>query len=305
MTLELDGRVALVTGAARGLGRAEALALARRGARVVAIDLLDASETVHAIEGAGGVAAHATIDLAQGETAAHQALDVAISTFGDLHILVNNAGVLRDRMSFNLSSEDWDLVLAVNLSATFHLARAAARHWRERHAAGETQPRSIVSTSSESGLYGNAGQANYAAAKAGVAALTIVMATELERYGVRVNAIAPRARTQMTLESLGQLPGVGEHDPLAPEHVAEVVAWLASDAAHDVTGQVLVAHGGGVAAMRPWSVRRQVAREGSWTDTELLDLRAALFPEEGEARQVASPVGDLFAVDPQLEESIG
>jgi NAD(P)-dependent dehydrogenase (short-subunit alcohol dehydrogenase family) len=284
---------------------AEALALARRGARVVAIDLLDASETVHAIEGAGGVAAHATIDLAQGETAAHQALDVAISTFGDLHVLVNNAGVLRDRMSFNLTGEDWDLVLAVNLSASFHLARAVARHWRQQHAAGEPQPRSIVSTSSESGLYGNAGQANYAAAKAGVAALTITLATELERYGVRVNAIAPRARTQMTLDSLGQLPTAGEHDPLAPEHVAEVVAWLCSEAAYGLTGQVLVAHGGGVAAMRPWSVRRQVAREGSWTDTELLDLRAALFPEEGEARQVASPVGDLFAVDPQLKESIG
>ncbi|MFZ2050059.1 MAG: SDR family NAD(P)-dependent oxidoreductase [Solirubrobacteraceae bacterium] len=305
MTLELDGRVALVTGAARGLGRAEALALARRGARVVAIDLLDASETVHAIEGAGGVAAHATIDLAQGETAAHQALDVAISTFGDLHMLVNNAGVLRDRMSFNLTSEDWDLVLAVNLSASFHLARAAARHWRQQHVAGEPQPRSIVSTSSESGLYGNAGQANYAAAKAGVAALTITLATELERYGVRVNAIAPRARTQMTLDSLGQLPIAGEHDPLAPEHVAEIVAWLCSEAAYGLTGQVLVTHGNVVAAMRPWSVRRQVAREGNWTDTGLLDLRAALFPEEGEARQVASPVGDLFAVDPPLKESIG
>ena len=304
MTLELDGRVALVTGAARGLGRAEALALARRGARVVAIDLLDPSETVHAIEGAGGIAAHATIDLAQGETAAHQALDVAISTFGDLHMLVNNAGVLRDRMSFNLSSEDWDLVLAVNLSASFYLSRVAASHWRRRHADGDAQPRAIVNTSSESGLYGNAGQANYAAAKAGVAALTITLATELERYGVRMNAVAPRARTQMTLDSLGQLPAAGEHDPLAPEHVAEVVAWLCSEAAHGLTGQVLVAHGGGVAAMRPWSVRCQVARGGSWTDADLLELRAALFPQEAEARQVALPVGDLFAVDSQPKETI-
>lgn len=304
MTLELDGRVALVTGAARGLGRAEALALARRGARVLAVDLLDAAEVVQAIEDAGGVAAHARVDLAQGEHAAQEALQAAISAFGDLHVLVNNAGVLRDRMSFNLSSEDWDLVLAVNLSASFHLARAAARHWRSRHADGDLQPRSIVSTSSESGLYGNAGQANYAAAKAGVAALTVTLATELERYGVRVNAIAPRARTQMTLESLGELPQAAAYDPLAPEHVAEVVAWLASEAAHGVTGQVLVVHGGGVAAMRPWSVRRSIARDGDWSDADLLGLRAELFPQEGEARQVAAPVGELFAVDAEAKETV-
>ena len=303
--MELDQRVALVTGAARGLGRAEAVALARRGARVVAVDLLDATEVVEEIENAGGVATHARIDLGGGEQAAAQALQSAISAYGDIHVLVNNAGVLRDRMSFNLTSEEWDLVLAVNLSASFHLAKAAARLWRERHAAGDLQQRTIVNTSSESGLYGNAGQANYAAAKAGVAALTVTLATELERYGVRVNAIAPRARTQMTLESLGQPPSADASDPLAPEHVAEVVAWLASDAARDVTGQVLVAHGGGVAAMRPWSIRRAIAREGSWTDAELLGLREALFPEQGEARQVAAPVGDLFAVDSQPKETIG
>jgi NAD(P)-dependent dehydrogenase (short-subunit alcohol dehydrogenase family) len=304
LTLELDGRVALVTGAARGLGRAESLALAQRGARVVAIDMLDASEVVDAIEGQGGTAVHAQLDLAQGEAAARAALDVAVSTYGDLHVLVNNAGVLRDRMSFNLSREDWDLVLAVNLSASFYLAQAAARHWRERHRAGDCQPRAIVSTSSESGLYGNAGQANYAAAKSGVAALTITLATELERYGVRVNAIAPRARTQMTSESLGELPAAGAYDPLAPEHVAQVVAWLTSDAAREVTGQVLVVHGGGVASMRPWSIQRSIARHGDWTDSELLGLRAALFPEEGEARQVAAPVGDLFAVETETKEAI-
>jgi NAD(P)-dependent dehydrogenase (short-subunit alcohol dehydrogenase family) len=304
LTLQLDGRVALVTGAARGLGRAEALALARRGARVVAIDVLDASDVVRAIDDAGGSAVHAQIDLAQGEAAAHEALDVAISAYGDLHVLVNNAGVLRDRMSFNLSSEEWDLVLAVNLSASFYLAQAAARHWRERHSVGDRQPRVIVSTSSESGLYGNAGQANYAAAKSGVAALTITLATELERYGVRVNAIAPRARTQMASESLGELPATGAYDSLGPAHVAQVVAWLASDAAREVTGQVLVVHGGGVASMRPWSIRRSIARHGDWTDSELLDLRAALFPEEGEARQVAAPVGDLFAVKTETKEAI-
>jgi 3-oxoacyl-[acyl-carrier protein] reductase len=299
----LDGRVALVTGAARGLGRAEALALAGRGARVVAIDVLDAAEVVETIEQAGGTAVSAQVDLAQGEAGAQEALDVALAAYGDLHVLVNNAGVMRDRMSFNLSAEDWDLVLAVNLSASFHLAKAAARLWRARHAAGDVQPRAIVSTSSESGLYGNAGQANYAAAKAGVAALTITLATELERTGIRVNAIAPRARTAMTKETFGDLPGAGAHDPFAPEHVADVVAWLASDAAHDVTGQVLVVHGGGVQVMQTWSARRQLVRHGAWSDADLLGLRAELFPD-GETRQLAAPVGDLFGVVAAKQEVV-
>jgi NAD(P)-dependent dehydrogenase (short-subunit alcohol dehydrogenase family) len=194
-------------------------------------------------------------------------------------------------------------VLAVNLSASFHLAQAAARYWRERHAVGDAQPRAIVNTSSESGLYGNAGQANYAAAKAGVAALTVTLAAELDRYGVRVNAIAPRARTTMTTEAFGELSTAGDHDPFAPEHVAEVVAWLVSDAAHDVTGQVIVVHGGGVQLMRPWSIERQFSRQGGWTDAELLDLHDVLFPDD-DARRLVGPVGDLFAVVSESEELI-
>jgi NAD(P)-dependent dehydrogenase (short-subunit alcohol dehydrogenase family) len=296
LSLSLDGRVALVTGASRGLGRAEALALARRGARVVVVDVLDASETVALIEEAGGSAVHAQIDLSTGEAGAQQALDVALAAHGDLHVLVNNAGVMRDRMSFNLSEEDWDLVLAVNLSATFQLARAATRLWRERRADGDEQPRAIVNTSSESGLYGNAGQANYSAAKAGVAALTITLATELDRLGVRVNAIAPRARTPMTTGAFGELAGGdAAHDPYGPEHIAEVVAWLVSDAAHDVTGQVLVVHGGGVQAMRTWTPVRELPRDGAWSDDELLALRERLFPDD-DARRLAEPIGDLFAL---------
>ncbi len=306
MSLKLDERVALVTGAARGLGRAEALALARRGARVVVVDVLDGSETVALIEAAGGQAVHAQVDLAAGEVGAQQALDAAIAAYGDLHVLVNNAGVMRDRMSFNLSEEDWDLVVAVNLSATFHLSRAATRLWRERRAGsdGDSSPRVIVNTSSESGLYGNAGQANYAAAKAGVAALTITLATELDRLGVRVNAIAPRARTPMTSGTFGELAGAdAAHDPFGPEHIAEVVAWLASDAAHDVTGQVLVVHGGGVQAMRTWTPLREIPRDGAWSDDELLALRGQLFPDD-DARRLAEPIGDLFRLAADTREAV-
>ena len=287
--LDLTGKVALVTGAAQGLGAAHAVALARRGARVLATDVAEPATTVAAIARQAGDAVGFGVDLGTAE-GCEAALDAAVATFGGLDILVNNAGVVRDRMSFNLSRSDWEVVFAVNLSASFHLARGAARLWR---ADGRAHDRVIVNTSSESGLYGNAGQANYAAAKAGVAALTVTLATELERYGVRVNAIAPRARTPMSAAAFGALPGTGAFDPFAPEHVAEVVVWLASRAAAGVTGQVLVVHGGGVEVMRPWSVVRRLARAAPWSDDELARLSATLFPDGG-MRQAAAPVGHLF-----------
>ncbi|MEN3280300.1 MAG: 3-oxoacyl-[acyl-carrier protein] reductase [Solirubrobacteraceae bacterium] len=301
--LSLEGRVAIVTGAARGLGRAQAVALARRGADVVAVDVLDASATLEAIEGIGRLATQLKADLARPDEV-EAAVDSVVRARGDLHVLVNNAGLVRDRMSFNLSREDWERVVAVNLSATFYLARAAIRHWRSHRADHDAQPRVIVNTSSESGLYGNAGQANYAAAKAGVAALTITLATELARYGIRVNAIAPRARTLMSDAAFGELPRTASFDPFAPEHVAAVVAWLASDAARDVTGQVLVVHGSGIELMQPWSARRRLARQGEWTDVELLGLREQLFPD-GDTRQLAAPVGELFVSSRERRETIG
>jgi len=288
--LSLAGHVALITGAARGLGRAEALVLASRGAQVALVDVLDPAPVRDEILSAGGAAVSAVADLAE-RAAADRALDVALDAFGDVDVVVNNAGVVRDRMSFNLSDEDWELVVTVNLSASFYLSRAAIRHWRSRDK--DTRARVIVNTSSESGLFGNAGQANYASAKAGIAALTVTLATELDRYGIRVNAIAPRARTPMSSGAFGELPGNGAFDPLGSEHVAEVVAWLASDAASDVTGQVLVVHGAAIDVMVPWTSRHRLARDGAWTDDALLALKDQLFPD-GVTRRLATPVGDLF-----------
>lgn len=295
--LDLTGKVALVTGAAQGLGAAHARAFARRGARVLAVDLAESGTTVAAIRQQGGEAAGVVADLGTVE-GCDAALDAALATYGDLDVLVNNAGVVRDRMSFNLSPGDWETVLAVNLSASFHLARGAVRVWRADRLPRE---RVIINTSSESGLYGNVGQANYAAAKAGVAALTLTLATELERYGVRVNAIAPRARTPMSAAAFGALPRCDTFDPFAPEHVSEIVVWLASRAAAGVTGQVLVVHGGGVEVMRPWSAVRHLTRNAAWTDEELSGLTEALFPDGG-VRQVSEPVGHLF-VSTEAKES--
>jgi 3-oxoacyl-[acyl-carrier protein] reductase len=295
--LRLDGQVVVVTGAAQGLGRAHAEAVARRGAQVFLVDVLDCQEAVAAIREAGGEARSAHVDLASPE-AGEEVLKAALAAYGQqVDALVNNAGLVRDRMSFNLSAEQWSLVLAVNLSATFFLSQAVVRHWR-----GAGRPGAIVNTTSESGLYGNAGQANYAAAKAGVAALTITMATELDRNRIRVNAIAPRARTPMSDEAFGELPRDQRFDRFAPEHVAAVVAWLLSDAAAEVSGQVFVVHGAGIEVMQTWSAERQISRGGDWSDSELLALRGRLLPDGG-ARRLAAPVGALFAgQDEQKEE---
>jgi 3-oxoacyl-[acyl-carrier protein] reductase len=290
--LELTGDVAVVTGAAQGLGRAEARALARRGARVVVVDRLDASPVADEIREAGGEAVAVSVDVCDQDAPA-QILQAALDAFGDLNVLVNNAGVVRDRMSFNLPRDDWDLVLEVNLSAPFFLSQAIVRYWRSLRP-GLTGTRSIVNTTSESGLYGNVGQANYSAAKAGVAALTLTLAAEFARDGVRINAVAPRARTPMSKAAFGDLPLTESFDPFAPEHVADVVAWLASDAAADVTGQVLVVHGSGIELMGTWSPRRVLRRESGWLDAELDELHDDLFPDGG-ATHLAPTVRDLFA----------
>jgi 3-oxoacyl-[acyl-carrier protein] reductase len=280
--LTLDGRAAIVTGAGNGLGRAEALALAAAGARVVVNDLPgDAVQAVaDEITAAGGQALVAAGDIGEWETG-QQLVATALATFGQLDILVNNAGVLRDRMIFSMSAPEWDLVLRTHLRGHFVTTRFATAHWREasKQAGGPVYGR-IVNTSSEAFLLGSPGQPNYAAAKAGIAALTVTTARSCGRYGVRANAICPRARTAMTAELMGGPPADGP-DPLAPEYVAPLVTYLASPAAETINGEVFVVHGGVAAVMAPPSIRATVhaaehgSADGMWT---LESIQRALGP---------------------------
>jgi NAD(P)-dependent dehydrogenase (short-subunit alcohol dehydrogenase family) len=282
--LAIAGRVAIVTGAGNGLGRAEALALARAGARLVLNDLPgDAVAAVASqIRAEGGEAAVVAGDVAETSTG-EKLLATALGTYGQLDILVNNAGVLRDRMIFTMSPEEWDLVIRVHLRGHFVTTRLATAHWRDqRKATGGPVYARIVNTSSEAFLLGSVGQPNYAAAKAGIAALTVTTARSCSRYGVRANAICPRARTDMTAELMGPAP-VDAADPLAPEHVAPLVVYLASPAGETINGEVFVVHGGVAAVMDPPRVRTVFhaagTQDGMWT---LESVHRALGPEFGD-----------------------
>lgn len=256
----LEGRTAIVTGAGRGLGRAHALMLAKHGANVIVNDLgssaagegadqTPAQEVVSEIEKMGGKAAINTSDVSDWK-AAKEMVDQAVDTFGDLHILVNNAGILRDRMLVNMTEEEWDIVTKVHMKGTFAPMHHAANYWRAQQKEGVTADRSVINTTSHSALFANIGQTNYAAAKAGIATMTIVAARELIRYGVRLNAIAPRAQTRMT-EGLREL--TEEQERLRqPEWIATLVAYLASEQSAPISGRVFEAWGFGYSVIESW-----------------------------------------------------
>ncbi|MET8583267.1 3-oxoacyl-ACP reductase [Streptomyces collinus] len=302
MSLPLDGRSAVVTGAGRGLGRAEALELARLGAAVVVNDYgqpgrdgsgeasaAPAERTAAEIRKAGGRAVAHTGDVSDfGQ--ARELVGRAVAEFGGLDILVNNAGILRDRMVFSMTEDEWDSVIRVHLKGHFNTTHFAAAHWRERSkAAGGPVYGRIVNTSSEAFLAGSAGQPNYAAAKGGIVGLTTSTALALARYGVTANAICPRARTRMTEDVFaGMRPPDEGLDPLAPEHVAPLVGYLASPAAARVNGQLLVVHGGMVAVVERPRVRAQFdSKQETFTYDE---LDALLTPHYADR-----PPGETFA----------
>lgn len=286
-----DGRVVVITGAGGGIGRAEALLFAQEGARVVVNDVSaeGANAVVEEVRAAGGEAVANTDDISDWDGAG-RLVQLAVDTYGGLDTLVNNAGILRDRMFVNMTVEDWDAVMKVHLRGTFCPSKHAVTYWRERSKAGDPAVARIVNTSSPSGIYGNIGQANYGAAKAGIAALTQIMGEELWRYGVLANAIAPSALTGMTAgltgykDRLDELEArTGWKNPGGPEHIVALVVWLGSPLC-TANGQVFNVRAGHVSVAEGWRPGPAAEKEGSWEVAELDELLPDLITRA--ARQV-------------------
>ena len=307
----LEGKVAIVTGSGRGIGREEALLMAKHGAKVVVNDLgahfdgsgqsnaTPAQDVVNEIKKMGGDA------IANGESVsdfkgAKRIIECAIDTFGKLNIVVNNAGILRDRMIFNMAEEDFDSVLAVHLKGSFNLARHACEYWREEHKKGNLLNGRIINTSSDSGLLGNLGQINYGAAKAAVALMAIVVDKEMSKYGVTGNAIAPLARTRLTVDATPSTAAImgaevpeGKFDVFSPANIAPLVAWLASDDAAGVHGEVFRVGGGTVWTMKGWHSVGKVSKKAAWEPADLGaalkgDLAKGLTAQENMAESLAA-----------------
>jgi NAD(P)-dependent dehydrogenase (short-subunit alcohol dehydrogenase family) len=290
----LKGRVAVITGAGRGIGREHALLFAAEGARVVVNDLggnpdgtgadaTPAQQVVDEIVAAGGEAVANHDDVTDWD-GAKRLVDTAVEAFGDLHVLVNNAGILRDRMLVNMTEDEWDAVIRVHLKGHAAPLHHAAAYWRDQHKAGNESPRAVVNTSSTSGLFGNVGQTNYGAAKMGIGALTIIAAQELARYRVRVNAIAPAALTRLTagLAGAGASAPSSEEDKarasaMDPANISPFVAYLCTEMC-PITGRAFFVVGGQVHLFQPWALIDKIETEGRWT-VEDLELAAAHFAE--------------------------
>ena len=301
----LDGKVAVVTGAGRGIGREHALALAGAGAKLVVNDLggstageghdqTPAQQVADEIKAAGGEAT-ANYDNVADFSGAERMVKQAVADFGRLDILVNNAGILRDRMLVSMSEAEWDAVIEVHLKGHFAPTHHAAAYWRAQSKEGNRVNGRVINTSSPSGLFGNVGQTNYGAAKAGIAAFTIIAAQELGRYGVTVNCLAPNARTRMTEDIFGADAPAEGFDPLDPSNISPVVVALCTDEAQGITGQCLFVYGGTINVLRPWDLGTALHKEESWSPDELAAALAEKFPQgiapEGMMTMLSKAIG--------------
>jgi len=308
----LAGKVAVVTGAGRGIGREHALLMAKLGAKVVVNDLgahfdgtgaataTPAQEVVAEIKKNGGDAI-ANGDNVADFKAAKNIVDTAIKTFGKLNIVVNNAGILRDRMIFNMDEESWDAVVAVHLKGTFAMSRHATEYWREEHKKGNVLNGRIINTASDAGLLGNVGQTNYGACKAAVAVMAIIIGQEMKKYGVTANAIAPVARTRLTVDATPSTAGLmggevkeGEFDMWGPQNISPLVAWLASDDAAGCNGQVFRVGGRSVWPMKGWhsAAKVQNSAKAAWDAAE---LGKAIKAKLAEGITKPETMGDIFS----------
>jgi len=313
MKKTLEGKVAIVTGAGRGIGKGEAMLLAREGAKVVVNDMgggFDgagqaagpADEVVAEIKAAGGEAV-ANYESVTDYNGAKKIIDCAIDTFGQLNILVNNAGILRDRMIFNMAEEEFDAVMDVHVKGTFNCSRHACSYWREQHKAGNLLNGRIISTASDAGLLFNPGQVNYGGAKAAIASMTIIMGKEMARYGVTCNSIAPMARTRLTTDAtpataplmgnVEEIKNKAGWDVLDPDNIAPLIACLASDAAKDINGQVFRVGGGLVWLMESWRSADKIKKDGKWEPSEMA-------PKLVEMVQKAKPPEEMTALFGEL-----